>query len=383
MKRIIQTLSTVGGAAAILLAAGCGRDNVQVYQAETNESVAPLLPPVAATRMPSSMPGSVSVQDNSGLPPLKFAVPAAWKEKPPTQMRVASFDVLAEGKQADVSVIPLGGTSGSDDANVNRWRGQVGQPALAGDELLKLAEKIKIAGQPADLYDLAGASPGSGDAQRILGVILHRDDMAWFFKMAGEDNLVAAQKPAFIEFLKSVEFGEPAAPAPMDLSQLPPSHPALPEMTQPAAPAAPAGQPTWTIPAGWQAAPLAQFLVAKFAIAGAAGTQASVNVSSLTGDGGGLLANLNRWRKQLGLEPMAEADLPKLPTLAASGVQATLIEISGTDGRTGQPAQLIGAVLPLGGQTWFYKLMGDPQVVGPQKAAFTQFIQSAQYSHDH
>ena len=33
-----------------------------------------------------------------------------------------------------------------------------------------------------------------------------RDDVAWFFKMTGDDALVAEQKPAFVEFLKSVSF---------------------------------------------------------------------------------------------------------------------------------------------------------------------------------
>ncbi len=53
-------------------------------------------------------------------------------------------------------------------------------------------------------------APGSGDAERILGVILHRDDTAWFFKMTGDADLVEKQKPAFIAFLKSVEFGAAA-----------------------------------------------------------------------------------------------------------------------------------------------------------------------------
>jgi hypothetical protein len=143
--------------------------------------------------------------------------------------------------------------------------------------------------------------------------------------------------------------------------------------------AAAGDKPTWTIPAGWQEGPLAQFLVAKYIIAGAAGAQASVNVSSLAGDGGGLLPNVNRWRKQLGLDPVTDADLANLPTLDASGVKATLIELSGTDGRTGKPAQLVGVVLPLGGQTWFYKLMGDATVVAQQKDALIQFVQSAKY----
>ena len=107
--------------------------------------------------------------------------------------------------------------------------------------------------------------------------------------------------------------------------------------------------------------------MAKYVIAGAGGAQAAVNVSSLAGDGGGLLPNVNRWRGQLGLAPVTEADLANLPTIDASGGKATLIDISGTDARTGKPARLVGVVLPLGGQTWFYKLMGDARRRGAAK----------------
>src|SRR6185437_610172 len=126
------------------------------------------------------------------------------------------------------------------------------------DELQKIAEKIAVAGQPADLYDIAGTNLDSSNAERILACILHREDTAWFFKVTGESSLVEKNKAAFIAFLKSVEFGGPAAPAVMDMSQLPPSHPAIPGMNPASIPMmAPdaAGQPTWTVPTGWQVGP--------------------------------------------------------------------------------------------------------------------------------
>ncbi len=102
-------------------------------------------------------------------------------------------------------------------------------------------------------------------------------------------------------------------------------------------------------------------------------------MSQLAGDGGGLLANINRWRAQLGQTPLTEDDLAKLPTIDVSGTKATLADITGTDARSGKPARLIGVVLPLGGQTWFYKLMGDAAVVAQQKDALIKFVQSAKY----
>ena len=378
------------GTLLIIAATGCGRDSVKVYHVDASDNATPTPPPIAAPAampgsMPTAMPEGMLAPDNSSQPPLQYTLPAGWEKKALTQMRVASFGISQAGKQADVSVIPLGGMAGNDPANVNRWRGQVGLESLAEAELSKLAEKITVGEQPADLYDLAGTSPGSGDAERIIGVILHRDNTAWFFKMTGEAGLVEQQKPAFIAFLKSVSFGGLAAPSTMDLSQLPPSHPPIGGMNSgiQAANVDADDKPTWTVPVGWQEGQLAQFLVAKYVIVGTGGAQAAVNVSSLAGDGGGLLPNINRWRQQLGLTPAAETDLAKLATIDASGGKATMIELSGTDGRTGKPARLIGAVLPLGGQTWFYKLMGDADLVAQQKEALVKFVQSAKYPDAH
>ncbi len=373
--------SVAAGTCLILAATGCGRDSVKVYHVDASDAASP--PPTVA---PAAMPNGLPAPDNSGQPTLQYTLPAGWEKKAPTQMRVASFGIAQGGKAADVSVIPLAGMAGTDLANVNRWRGQVGLAALPETDLATLAEKIFVGEMPADLYDIAGTQPGSGDAERILGVILHREDTAWFFKVTGEAGLVEASKPAFLAFLKSVSFGAPtAAPAAMDMSQLPPSHPAIGEMpaSQPAM-SAPAGDiPAWSVPADWQTGQLAQFLIAKYIIAGANGAQAAVNVSSLAGDGGGLLPNVNRWRGQLGLAPTTDADLANLPTVDASGVKATVIELAGTDARTGKSAQLVGLVLPLNGQTWFYKLMGDADVVTQQKDAFIKFVQSAKYPDAH
>jgi len=382
MKSIAYRPVLAAALVTALFAAGCGRDSVKVYKADTSDTVVPPPPATVPAAMPATLPSGLAAPDNSGLPKLNYVLPDGWKEKPLTQMRVASFEVSGNGKTADVSVIPLGGRSGGDLANVNRWRGQVGLPPITDDDLAKLTESVAITGKPSGLYDIVGTSGGSGNPERILGAILHGDNTVWYFKMAGDPDLVESQKANFIAFLKSVAFDTAAAPAAMDLNQLPASHPAIPGMNAevPATVAdSSAAKPTWTVPADWQTGPLTQFLVAKFIIPGSGAATAAVNVSSLAGDGGGLLPNVNRWRGQLGQPPFAADDLANLPTIDASGVKGTLVDIAGTDPRTSQPARLIGVVLPFNGQTWFYKLMGDATVVAQQKDALIQFIQSAKY----
>ena len=116
-----------------LLPAGCGRDSVKVYKVDASDAAGCRRTPPRPAAMPTTMPDGLPAPDNSGLPKLKYTLPDGWKEKALTQLRVASFEVSENGKTADVSVIPLGGMAGGDPANVNRWRGQVGQPPLDED----------------------------------------------------------------------------------------------------------------------------------------------------------------------------------------------------------------------------------------------------------
>ncbi len=379
----------------LLLVAGCQRDQIKVYRVAKEQNQPP---PQTAPALPTDSPNptlppghpDISSAPEASLPAasestrsqLIWKTPEGWTEVPPGEMRVASFKIQGQnGKQADVSVIPLPGMPGSDEANVNRWRGQVGLPSVSPEELKKSAEDVEAAGQPAQLYDIAGQNPGNGETARILGVIQHRTDAVWFFKMTGDANLVEQQKPAFVAFLKSLKFA--AVPA---QTELPPGHPAMGDMgmgmpaTAAPGPISHEGQPNWQVPAGWQEVSGGQFLVAKFMLAGAGGATAAVNVSSANGEGGGLAGNVNRWRGQLGLAPLSEADINKLvKVIDVPGGQASLVDLSGADARTGQPTRLIGAIVPQSGQIWFYKLMGDAKVVESQKDAFTTFVQGVKY----
>lgn len=346
--------SRTGLTLALVLVAGCEREDVKVYTIPKEPR---------ATVAPSGLPaGHPDLGAAATAPQLTWSLPAGWEATEPGQMRVASFRALdGDGQRADVSVVPLPGDAGGDLSNVNRWRGQVDLEPLAPEELSKHAEPVEVGGLPATLYDQASGTT------RILAVIQLRDGVSWFFKMTGDAGFVARQKPVFIEFLKSFQIvaGEPGLPA---------GHPDVaaaatvpPAMTE--SPAA-GGTPTWTVPAGWTTAPAGQFLVAKFAIAGDGGAQAAVNISTSPGDGGGLAANVNRWRKQLGLSELTGAELTGS---VMTGGGATFVEMTGDD------VALVGAIVTRPGQTWFYKLMGDASVVAGQKDAFMAFVRGAVY----
>ena len=145
-KKLVPCPIALPLTAAILLfaVAGCQRDDARVYRVDKKDS-APPLPDTTLTN-----PGTELPPGHPDLPPaaaaaapLTWTTPAGWTEATPTEIRVASFKINQDGKQADVSVIPLGGMAGGDDANVNRWRGQVGLPPVASEELKKRPSQSK------------------------------------------------------------------------------------------------------------------------------------------------------------------------------------------------------------------------------------------------
>jgi hypothetical protein len=369
-------------AALAVLSTGCNRDNVKVYHVEQDDSVTPPAPTIA----PATPPASANVSEMpapAASPQLKYTLPDGWQATTPSEMRVASFLVTnAAGVPADVGVIPMP-TTGQEIQLVNMWRQQLQLPATTDADADKISTNVMVGDSEGKLFDIVSdANLVDGKARaRILVAMSAQGQTSWFFKMVGEESFVESQKPVFIQFLKSVSFGALPAPSTMDLSKLPEGHPSIPGTV--AGNAADAGNiPAWTIPDGWQTAPLSQFLLAKFSIAGANGAKAAVNVSSLAGDGGGLTANINRWRRQLGLEPMTNemvwpTEGPQGASFTAKGILT--VDYTGMDSRTGKPARLVGSIVPQNGQTWFYKLMGDPDIVAQQKDAFVKFVQSAQY----
>lgn len=163
-------------------------------------------------------------------------------------------------------------------------------------------------------------------------------------------------------------------------------HPAQPAPGTPAAaasapggasmantPVATAGGPglTWTAPAHWKTKPGSAMRKGSYAIAGEGG-EADLAITAFPGDVGGDLANLNRWRGQLSLPPVAQAEFEATrQQLERNQLAMTVVEIAGT----GPDAQrILGAMIPYGGATWFVKLMGPDALVAREKAAFLAFL---------
>lgn len=359
MKRrpAFPALAATSGALAALCLGACDREEIRVY------SVAKEAPAKTAENATSTPTAAA----NPVRPQLSYTLPAGWQDAGANSMSLANIRIPSDAGEASVNITPLGSMTGQEGMIVNMWREQVGQPALAEGELSKALVQVEVGGVLGQLFEITGLR--EGQSIRIVTAFAHRDGASWFYKLQGPEAVVAVQKPAFVEFLKTVRIKEggasvsavadtaPAAPAPAPAAQ--------------AAPAAAGSEFKWKVPTGWTALAAGQMQVAKFSVPEKDGAKAEVFVSVFPSESGGTLANVNRWRRQIGLDPVDEAGLKPLisPLPVAPGAQ--LIDLKS------DTKAMLGAIVPRGDRWWFYKLMGDAPAVNAAREAFTGFVQTA------
>ena len=150
---------------------------------------------------------------------------------------------------------------------------------------------------------------------------------------------------------------------------LPAGHPAMPPTTLPA------DRPiVWTLPKDWteQAGMPPRYAV----IRTPADRPAELAVTIFPGNVGGTLANINRWRQQVGAEPIVEADLEKnITRIDSNNLKIIVADIPGP--KPEDPAML-AAIVPdsANDSTWFFKLVGSKDNVAKNKDDFTQLVRS-------
>ena len=342
--------STLTALAAVCLA-GCKREEIRVYSV-AKETAEPA--PKAAGDAPA--PAA-----NAARPQLAYTLPAGWQDAGASSMSLANFRIKTDAGEGSVNITPLASMAGQEAAIVNMWREQVGQKALAEGELAGTLTPVEIGGVQGQLFEITGTR--DGQTVRIVTAFAHRDGASWFYKLQGPEALVAAQKPVFTEFLKTVRVKEGSAPA-AEVAQAAP-------VAQPADNAAAEPQLKWKVPDGWQTLPAGQMQVAKFTVPGKDGAKAEVFVSVFPSESGGTLANVNRWRRQLGLEAVDEEGLKPLVSPIEGAAGAQLVDLK-SDAKA-----MLGAIVPREGRWWFYKLMGDAPAVNAEREAFIRFVQTA------
>lgn len=139
---------------------------------------------------------------------------------------------------------------------------------------------------------------------------------------------------------------------------------------------APAGPVlTWSLPKGWgeHLTGGMRYATLKPSTTG----KLDVTVVVLPGPAGGELANVNRWRGQIGLGPIDEAALGSARKRIATkaGPVSVYDFVSEGDSKT----RLIAALATGEGNSWFLKMVGDAAPVAAARPDFVRLLESLRF----
>lgn len=264
--------------------------------------------------------------DAAGNP--QWELPEDWRHQPGSGMRFATLLIGTDTPPLELTVIALPSGDGDPQsqvlANVNRWRGQVSLTPLTPDQLAGETETVTLtSGATATLVNLVGTAKPSTMGGPFAGGM-------------GLGGGLRADRP------------QPSAATPL----------------------------TYDAPAGWKSGRAGGMRKAAFEVA-EDGQRAEITVIDLprdVGAAGDRLANVNRWRGQIGLAEMSgdefRAARQEVPVGALTGDFVELV---------GQSQTILGVMVDQGDKTWFIKLQGDAPLAAKQKPAFLAFVGSLKF----
>ena len=300
-----------------------------------------------------------SVRLAAGKPHPDWQLSAGWEEQPGTGMRIATITIPTSGKPLELSVtsLPWTGTQADLLSNVNRWRGQLQLAPIGPQGLADCTRELAAGGTTLTIVDLRGRMQSTG--------------MTPPFAAGG---LVAPGGNG------GLPGGNLAAPP--SVAELPAGHPSF-------AGSGVADQTTvkYESPDEWQVVPASGIRKAAFRVANGA-REATVTVIGFPAAAGPMLAdplaNVNRWRSEVGLEPLAADGLSAATEpIEIASLQAIYVEAipAASKGEESSADRGTLAAMATGGDVvWFFKITGDRDLVVAQRDQFKSFLKSVRFT---
>jgi hypothetical protein len=128
----------------------------------------------------------------------------------------------------------------------------------------------------------------------------------------------------------------------------------------------------WTLPKGWTQELTGGMRYATIKPSVPGKIEASVVV--LPGPAGGDLANVNRWRGQIGLPPIDDAGLAKARTVVNSKAGPVALYDFTSEGE--KKTRVLAAQAVVDGNSWFLKMTGDAEPMAAARGDFVHLLES-------
>ena len=159
-------------------------------------------------------------------------------------------------------------------------------------------------------------------------------------------------------------------------------HPPMSAQARPqAAPSGPSKAPSYEVPAEWKQVPNSNELTLATFQVSPDDKETLVTIIAMPAlPEAMILPNVNLWRKQVYLAPLgADAPLDFLQELpSADGTTGRYLKLVNENADT--PQAMLMLFTQHAGQTWYFKLMGNAELVLQEEPRFKTFVQSVRFS---
>ena len=137
---------------------------------------------------------------------------------------------------------------------------------------------------------------------------------------------------------------------------------------------------TWQAPDHWEDQGASGMRRGSFQIPGDGDATADLSIIAFPGDAGGMAANVNRWRGQVGLPSLLPAQIDaEIEHPDTAYLHVDLVTMTGET--AGVPTRIDGAIFNYGGESWFIKFMGPAEIVARENDNFRAFVQTVAPAH--
>lgn len=158
--------------------------------------------PVQANRMvgrEAEVPPPPAARD------LAWVVPEGWRQRPGSGLRLATFEIAEDTSGAITTLVVLGAAAGGVEANISRWRAELGLPPDSPEPPLHIEGNLDFV-----LVNLILEAAQAGSETATLGAIFDLGDRTAFLKFMGRPEVLHENRLNFLSLAGSLRRTESA-----------------------------------------------------------------------------------------------------------------------------------------------------------------------------